>query len=151
MQRQCLGPLHYFRVSPLKLGSNQDPEECEHWKEWLDEQQELHPPKSPMGRAITYTQNNWQSLLTILEDPRIPLDNNCSERALRGIAIGRKNFMFVGNEQAGKNLAIIQSLIATCELHQVNPQDYLSDVLIRIQTHPNSRIDELLPQNWQQQ
>lgn len=133
----------------LAMRKLQSRDVLENWKEWLDQQQKLHPPKSPIGRAFTYTQNNWQSLLTFLEDPKIPLDNNCSERALRGIAIGRKNFMFVGSEQAGKNLAILQSLVATCELHKVNPQEYLTDVLLRIQTHPNSRIDELLPQNWQ--
>ena len=114
----------------------------------MEEQKKLHPPKSPIGKALGYTLNNWENLLVFLEDPKIPLDNNISERALRTIALGRKNFLFVGNEQAGRNLAILQSLVSTCEANGVNPQSYLSDVLIRVQTHPASQIDDLLPQNW---
>jgi transposase len=78
----------------------------------------------------------------------LPLDNNASERALRVCALGRKNFLFVGSDEAGENLASLYSLIATCEANGVNPVDYLADVLIRVQTHPAARIDELLPHNW---
>jgi transposase len=67
---------------------------------------------------------------------------------LRVAALGRKNFLFVGTNEAGENLAGLYSLIATCEANGVNPVDYLADVLIRVQTHPASRIDELLPHNW---
>jgi transposase len=87
-------------------------------------------------------------LTLFLTDPHLPIDNNASERALRVCALGRKNFLFVGNDRAGENLAGLYSLIATCEANGVNPVDYLADVLIRVQTHPASRIDELLPQNW---
>ncbi len=76
------------------------------------------------------------------------LVNNLSENALRIIALGRKNFMFVGHEEAGQNLAILQTITSTCRLHNVDPYEYIKDVLIRIQTHPLSKIDELLPQNW---
>ena len=79
---------------------------------------------------------------------RLPLENNPSERALRVAALGRKNFLFVGSDEAGENLAGLYSLIATCETNGVNPLDYLADILLRVQTHPASRIDELLPQNW---
>jgi transposase len=71
-----------------------------------------------------------------------------SERALRVAALGRKNFLFVGTDHAGENLAGLYSLIATCEVNGVNPVAYLADVLLRVQTHPASRIDELLPHRW---
>jgi transposase len=117
-------------------------------KTWCDEQKPLHVPKSPMGQAIGYALNQRQALTAFLDDPKISLDNNVSERALRILALGRHNFLFVGHDEAGQNLAILQSLVATCKLHDVNPYDYVVDVLIRIQTHPQARIDELLPMNW---
>ena len=64
------------------------------------------------------------------------------------MAVGRKNYLFVGSTEAGQNLGILQTLVQTCKLHKVNPQEYLSDVLIRIQTHTQSKIDELHPKNW---
>jgi transposase len=90
------------------------------FKRWLDEQQDKHPPKSPMAVAIRYTLNNWEVLGRFIEDVRLPLDNNAAESAL-------------------------YSLVATCEANGVNPIAYLADVLMRLQTHPMSRIDELLP------
>ena len=103
-----------------------------------------------MGEAIRYAQNQWEELTLFLEDEAIPLDNNASERALRQVAIGRKNWLFVGNDQAGRNLAGLYSLVATCEANGVNPEEYLADVLMRTQRHPNSRLDELLPHRWAQ-
>ena len=106
------------------------------------------PPKSPLGKALTYLNNNWNALQVFLTNPKIRLDNNISERALRIVAVGRKNYLFVGNTEAGQNLAIVQTLVQTYTLHKVNTQEYLTDVLIRIQTHPQSKIDELHPKNW---
>jgi transposase len=83
-----------------------------------------------------------------LKDTRAPIDNNPSERALRTAALGRRNFLFVGNDTAGEHLAGLYSLIATCEANGINPIECLADVLLRVQTHPASRIDELLPHNW---
>ena len=119
------------------------------FKAWLDSERNRHLPKGPMGIAIRYALDQWDELSLFLSDARLPIDNNVSERALRIAALGRKNFLFVGNDTAGENLAGLYSLIATCEANGVNPVDYLADVLIRVQTHPASRIDELLPQNWQ--
>ena len=116
---------------------------------WLLDQRSDHPPKGPMGKAIGYALGAWPSLLEIFADARLSLDNNASERALRIIALGRKNFLFLGNDQAGENLAVLQTLIGSCDLAGVNPQRYLTDVLIRIQDHPSQRIDELLPRHWQ--
>jgi transposase len=118
----------------------------ERFRTWLEEQH--HPPKSAMGKAVNYSLNNWDALTAFLDNARIPLDNNASERALRVAALGRKNFLFVGHEAAGENLAGLYSLVATCEAHGVNAQAYLADVLLRVQTHPQSRIHELLPKAW---
>jgi transposase len=116
--------------------------------EWLLKQRESSPPQSPIGKAITYTLNQWKALSQFLENPNLQLDNNSAERALRPIALGRKNFLFVGNEQAGKNLACLQSLVSTCVVNRINPEEYLADILLRVQSHPQDRIDELLPMNW---
>ena len=112
-------------------------------------EQPKHLPKGPMGEAIGYALAQWDALTLFLTDAHLPIDNNASERALRVAALGRKNFLFVGHYQAGENLAGLYSLIATCEANGVNPTEYLADVLIRIQTHPASRIDQLLPHRWQ--
>lgn len=118
------------------------------WKPWLEEHKEKHAPKSPMGRAIRYTLNQWETLTKFIADPALRLDNNISEAALRIIALGRDNFRWVGHDVSGHNLAVLQTIVATCVANDVNPQDYIADVLVRVQTHPASRIDELLPMNW---
>ena len=89
-----------------------------------------------MGEAIGYALGQWDALTLFLTDPHLPIDNNASERALRVAALGRKNFLFVGTDEAGENLAGLYSLIATCEANGVNPVDYLADVLLRVQTPP---------------
>jgi transposase len=118
------------------------------FKTWLDDQAARHPPKSPLGIAIRYTLGQWDELGVFLDDARVPLDNNASERALRRVALGRKNYLFVGDVAAGKSLAGLYSLVATCEARGINPFDYLVDVLARVQDHPASAIDELLPGAW---
>ena len=116
---------------------------------YIEDEKAEHLPEGPMGKAITYATNNWKSLIHFLDDPQISLDNNLSERLLRIIALGRKNFLFLGNDEAGDHLAVLQSLVSSCELNGVNPFDYLKDVLIRIaQGHPQNCIDELLPHSW---
>ncbi len=115
---------------------------------WLEEHKDSFPPKSALGQAISYARNRGDTLLRFLDDVRIPLDNNASERALRIVALGRKNFLFVGNPDCGDNLAGLYSLIATCDLHDVDPLEYLRDVLLRVDTHPATKIDELLPHRW---
>jgi transposase len=118
------------------------------FRSWLFDHQGKYPPKSPLGEALRYALNQWNRLLPFLDDVRIPIDNNASERALRVVALGRKNFLFVGDEDHGANLAGLYSLIATCDAAGVEPAEYLKDVLMRIDIHPASRIDELLPHNW---
>lgn len=116
---------------------------------WLRQQRGRHLPKGPLGKAIGYALNNHRALTRFTTDARLPPDNNRSEAALRIVALGRKNYLFVGNEDAGINIAGLYSLVATCAAHGKNPLEYLTDVLIRISSHPQSRIDELLPDRWQ--
>jgi transposase len=116
---------------------------------WLVERKDQHAPKSPMGSALRYAVNNWTELTRFLDDARIPPDNNRSESALRVVALGRKNFLFVGHEQAGANIAGLYSLTATCEANGVEPIAYLTDVLGRVGSHPAAALDDLLPHKWQ--
>ncbi len=132
----------------LELRPTQSKAVMDEFRTWLVAEQGRHPPRGTMGEAISYALGHWDALTLFLTDPHLPIDNNASERALRVAALGRKNFLFVGTDEAGENLAGLYSLIATCEANGVNPVDYLADVLIRVQTHPASRIDELLPHIW---
>lgn len=109
-------------------------------------------PKSPIGRAITYAQNQWQALNNYLLDGRITdFTNNPAERALRRVAIGRKNWMNIGIEEAGPPAAVLMSILQTCAEHDVNVIDYLRDVLVRVnQPGSASELDELTPMRWKQ-
>jgi transposase len=117
-------------------------------KMWLESRQGLHPLRSKLGMATRYALRQWAELTVFLDDPTVPPDNNRSEAALRVVALGRKNFLFVGHEDAGENIAGLYSLVATCEANDVNPIESLRDVLLRVSTHPDDRIDELLPYRW---
>ena len=118
-------------------------------KAWLDSEQHEHLPTSPAGKAIRYALNQWDHLTVFLGLVGVPVDNNRSERMLRVLARGRSSYLFVGNDDAGQNLAMLMSLVLTAEACGKNPQAYIADVLLRVQTHPMSRIDELLPHLWQ--
>jgi transposase len=115
---------------------------------WLVEYQPQVVPKSLLGKAISYALSNWKALNVYVEDGRLEIDNNRSERCIKGIVLGRKNYMFMGSVRGGKAAAIIYSLIETCKQNEVDPVAYFADVLARIPTHPNKRIHELLPYNW---
>jgi transposase len=117
-------------------------------RQWLDAQRARHPPKSPIGAAIRYADNQWAELGVFLDEVDVPLDNNGSERALRRIALGRKNYLFVHDGESGASLAGLYSLVATCEARRINPFEYLSDVLARVQDQPANALDELLPGAW---
>jgi transposase len=117
------------------------------WK-WVRHHAKTYPPRSAVGAALAYIRGNFRSYMTFLRDPRVPIDNNRSENKLRGAALIRKNSLFVGHEDAGKNMATLLTLVATCVANDVNPEAYLADVLVRTRSHPASRIHELLPRNW---
>ena len=107
-----------------------------------------HGPKTLLGRAANYTWRNQRELGRALHDARIPLDNNLAENALRVVALGRKNFLFVHSEDAGKELALLYSLVVSCTRLAVNPVAYLGDVLSRIDKTPDDQLRDLLPDRW---
>ncbi len=102
-----------------------------------------------MGEAIGYTLNQWDALNVYLTDGRLSIDNNVAENALRRVALGRKNWLFVGSDNGGRTAAILYSLISTCKRHKVEPWAYLRDVLTRIPQTPADKLADLLPDRWQ--
>lgn len=117
------------------------------WK-WEHHHGKAYPPRSAVGSALAYIRGNFRSYMTFLRDPRVPIENNRSENKLRGAALFRKSLLFVGHEDAGKNMVALLTLAATCVANDVNPKAYLADALVRTRSHPASRVHELLPQNW---
>ena len=118
--------------------------------EWLrTEQMRLQKlPKTSYSKAVNYASERETSLTVFLFNPDVPLDNNHTERTVRPLVLGRKNYLFCWSEIGADMVAIIQSLIITCQLHQIDPWEYLTDVAQRISTHPQSKIHELIPRNW---
>ena len=105
-------------------------------------------PSSDMGKAITYTLNEWKYLKRYVDYGEAEIDNNSIEHTMRPVALGRKNFLFAGSPDGGKAAATLYSLITTCKRLDINPYEYLKDVLDRISTHPASRVSELTPRGW---
>lgn len=114
-------------------------------KAWMNETLAQVSAKSPMALAIGYSLGNWTALTNFVDDGRIEAHNNSAERALRCVAIGRKNYLHVGSDVGGHTAAVIYTLLGTAKLNGINPQRYLRYVLERIADHPSDRIDELLP------
>jgi len=105
-------------------------------------------PKSPEGRAVRYALKNWAALTRFCEDGDLEIDNNATERAIRGVAIGRNNWVFFGSDHGGHSAAVLRSFVASCQRVSVDPFAWFKDVLRRIATHPITRLAELLPHNW---
>lgn len=120
----------------------------ERLRRYLDELSVQVLPKSPLGKAITYTLKNWAALNRYTEAPFLSPDNNLSERQIKLLVIGRKNWMFAGSENGARNAAILFSLVASCKLAGVDPFAWFRDVLARIATHPADRMHELIPREW---
>ena len=115
---------------------------------WLDEQARVVLPKSPIGGAIGYARSNWAALNRFTEAGYLAIDNNASERAVKPVALGRKNWLFAGSEGGGRTAAILFSLASTCKALKIDPFAYLRDVLDRVCTHPARRVADLLPDRW---
>jgi hypothetical protein len=101
-----------------------------------------------LAKAIDYILKRWAAFTVFLDDGRVCLSNNAAERALRGIALGRKSWLFCGSDRGGERAAAMYSLIVTAKMNDVDPQTWLADVLSRIATHPAHRLSDLLPWNW---
>ena len=117
-------------------------------RRWFDEQRDKILPKSPIGEAMNYATNNWIALTRYLDDGILDIDNNEAEQALRGIAVGRKNWLFLGSDRGGRAAAIHYTLIQSAKRHGLDPFAYLRDVLLRITTEPNTDLRALLPDRW---
>jgi hypothetical protein len=115
---------------------------------WLREQRAKLSRGNDLAKAMDYLLKRWPAFTRFLDDGRICLSNNAAERALRGIALGRKSWLFAGSDRGGQRAATMYSLIVTAKMNDVDPQAWLADVLARIAGHPASRIDELLPWHW---
>jgi transposase len=115
---------------------------------WLLATAQTVLPKSPIGKAIFYTYGIYRKLIRYTLDGRYRIDNNQAENSVRDLALGRKNYLFCGNHEAARHTAIIYSLMASCKVNDVNPQEWLTDVLNRIQDHNIQKLDELLPHQW---
>ena len=116
---------------------------------YLEREQPHVLPKSPEGEAIAYTMSNWKALTRYCEDGDLQIDNNGAERSLRGIAVGRRNWTFYGSDHGGRTAAVLTSLITTSKRLGLNPFAYLRDIFQRIGAHSQSRLAELLPDQWQ--
>ena len=118
-------------------------------KAWLDAEQMRLPKKSAIGKAIQYSLGRWDALVRYASDGRLAIDNNPAERALRTIAVTRKNYLFLGSDEGGRRAAAIYSIVESAKLSGLNPQAYLADVIDRLaKGWPRSRLSEVMPWTW---
>jgi hypothetical protein len=120
----------------------------EQFREWLAVQKPEVLPKSPIGGAIGYVQNHWEALIRYASSGYLAIDNNVSEQHMKTIATGRKNWLFTGSEHGGKTMAVLFSVVSSCQRHGHDPFMYLRDVLGRLPGLPKERLAELLPDRW---
>ena len=118
------------------------------FESWMRSERARLSRHADVAKAMDYMLKRWAAFTRFLSDGRICLTNNAAERALRGIAIGRKNWLFAGSDRGGERAAAMYTLIATAKLNNIDPQAWLADVLRRIADHPARRLNELLPWNW---
>jgi len=146
-QIETLAKKHELEAEDLSvLRKNRAGPILEKIKAWLALQEARSLPSSPMGKAITYVQNQWHALNVYVEDGRLEIDNNAAERGMRSIAVGRKNWLFFQSLGSGKTMSILLSLVQTAKAAGVNTKEYLRDVLVRIATEKD--VKKLLPHAW---
>ena len=115
---------------------------------FLDATMEKVSGKSSLAGAFRYAASRWTALTRYVGDGRLEMSNNAAERAIRPLALGRKNYLFAGSDEGGRRAAIMYTLIETARRNDVDPEAWLGDVISRIADHPNTKIDELLPWKW---
>jgi transposase len=115
---------------------------------WMREERARLSRHNDVAQAMDYMLKRWAAFARFLDDGRICLSNNAAERALRGIALGRRAWLFAGSDRGGERAAFMYSLIVTAKLNDIDPQAWLADVLRRIADHPASRLADLLPWHW---
>ena len=120
-------------------------------KVWMETEGIKYSTGSQIGKAITYAYTRWDNMMECLEDGRLLWDNNLAENVIRPITLGRKNSLFCGNHEAAANMSVISSLLATCKAHDVNPRDYLNDVIAQMPYYKKAAREQLLnllPHKW---
>ena len=120
-------------------------------KLWMETEGVKYSESSLIGKAITYAYTRWGNMMRYLDDGRLLLDNNLAENEIRPVTLGRKNYLFCGNHEAAQNMAVVCSLLATCRNHDVNPRDYLNDIISQMPYHTKASYEELLqllPHKW---
>ena len=120
-------------------------------KLWMETEGVKYSESSLTGKAITYAYTRWDNMMRYLDDGRLLLDNNLAENEIRPVTLGRKNYLFCGNHEAAQNMAVVCSLLATCRNHDVNPRDYLNNVISQMPYHTKASYEELLqllPHKW---
>ena len=123
-------------------------------KLWMETEGIKYSPNSLIGKAITYAYTRWNNMMRYLDDGRVRIDNNLAENAIRPITLGRKNYLFCGDHEAAVSMSVVCSLLATCKAHEVNPRDYLNDVIARMpymQKATNDELLQMLPQKWKKE
>jgi hypothetical protein len=132
----------------LKLRQQESLPILEALGKWMQQNYIEVLPKSAIGKALAYSIERWKQLMIYITDGKLNIDNNPVENCIRPVAIGRKNYLFAGSHEAAQRSAMLYSLMGTCKLHDINPFDWLKNVLEVLPTHPINRIQELLPRNW---
>ena len=120
-------------------------------KLWMETEGVKYSERSQIGKAITYAYTRWDNMMRYLDDGRLLLDNNLAENEIRPVTLGRKNYLFCGNHEAAGNMAVVCSLLATCRNHDINPRDYLNDIISQMPYHTKASREELiqlLPHQW---
>jgi hypothetical protein len=120
----------------------------QHLHQWLKENLTQVLPQSAIGKAIGYALARWEKIMLYAQDGILQIDNNLIENQIRPVAVGRKSYLFCGSHESAQRAAIIYSLFGTCKLHNINPQDWLLDVLHKLPSRKANNIDDLLPQIW---
>jgi transposase len=137
-----------FEALRLRLRQEKSVPLLKQFGEWLDERAKAVLPKSPLAEAVGYARNQWAALQVYATADFLEIDNNAAERALRAVAIGRKNYLFFGSDVGGETAAVLYTITQTCQALGIEPWRYLRDVLERLPSHPTERLADLLPDEW---